>query len=275
MLWGLEVADIADDAFTTIARVGMFRRDRSGKLVRCSSEVIDIVSFEKWFGLPVEDDTIPLKSREEMQHLYGKAEIGKQVQVKSPPRVDTEALSQKKINAAAVRAAARMVVADIKETTRVQRYKESLKPQVKGQKWNLPPLQRWEAPKEVETRRPGIQAGPGISARITVKSWGRWKEDHTKLLTFPSVDPRGPPPPPVWGASTTVPRPRIGSPMHPGKSSSVPSIAGRSSGRSPNKGLARSMSMDTCVLAPGTAPSVGVQGTLVRPFTPLWEVAGI
>ena len=74
----------------------------------------------------------------------------------------------------------RLMAAAAVEAERRELWERSRAPQHNGQKWDLPPLQRWEAPRPAEP--PQLVSG---ALRITKRTQKRWESDHTRLIFTP------------------------------------------------------------------------------------------
>ena len=171
-VWEEEVEEVADKAFYSIIQ------SRTNKQ-------INIVDLEKWLDAPTERPAgrkIYLKppcaiKRQETKILRIQQER-EAMQQQQPKRVDTMARTRAAIASAAAAAAARETAAKDALVERVERWTQSHSTQVNGQRWDRPPLQRWEVPKPLEKPTPHL--GP---TTITKASADLWRGDVTRPLT--------------------------------------------------------------------------------------------
>ena len=202
-LWTSEVEPVAHEAFTQLLKMVPGREGGSNLLKR-----ISVVHIQRWLdappvvrpakpnGEPCGD--VPLKSRKQMRELRRRRaklsgavdaedEAERVAEAHARSKAANEAIAagvaaraQAAIDAATEAKARRLLEAAAAEAERKELWERSRAPQHNGQRWELPPLQRWEMPQPAEP--PKLVSG---ALRITRRTHKLWVSDHTRLIFTP------------------------------------------------------------------------------------------
>ena len=146
-LWQNELRAFVDEAFVAVSQIGG-TDSMSSISVRRVRKTIDIVQLEQWLNAPEANNRIRRKNRRMLtRQKTRRLEMEKPI-TKEKPRVDLRARVKEGIHAASQRAVYRQMVSCEEEADHVLRWEESHGWQ--PQRWESPPLQRWETPKSCE-----------------------------------------------------------------------------------------------------------------------------
>ena len=141
VLWHEEVARTVDEAFAAIQ--GKFDRDQS---------YIDIIELERWLDRPSDRPKESLIKLKTVKELRKQASIRQMANNPVPDkRVNVQVQADMAINKAAAAFALKSSVAQHDELRVMRRWRNTHRPQAGGQRFELPPLQRWELPRVVES----------------------------------------------------------------------------------------------------------------------------
>lgn len=143
-LWDNEVLAVADEAFDQVAGMGR-RGSVSSPHTRKS---VDLIRLERWLAVK-SDACVQRKSRKLIRRQTTRRLLASK-DIRPVARVDTRAQMRAAINAAKERATVRMQTTDFSRKDQMERWCESRATQVNGQRWELPPLQRWEMPRALD-----------------------------------------------------------------------------------------------------------------------------
>jgi len=142
----------------------------------------------------VSSDEIPLKTRVQLRKQRERRsalaaarlkemEVSDQAAANERARAANKAIishAKKSLETAAEQSTKQKAAAEAREQEQAALWVRSRAAQAGGQRFSLPPLQRWEAPRSFEPP-PLISAG----MRITIPSMKHWVEDHTRQISVP------------------------------------------------------------------------------------------
>lgn len=158
-LWKREVAKVADHAFV------MIQQDGSD----INSTQMDIVEFERWLDIPTRrrpDQRFILKPRRKVDVVpEGEASPNKWQPIPPRPGCDIPSRAAEALTRARTNARRRDALSRAREAEKLRQWEQSHMTQINGQKWSLPPLQRWEMPPRVAERYPTASPNVPLSVR--------------------------------------------------------------------------------------------------------------
>jgi len=222
-LWKNDIAGISDRSFTVVAslkgpELKAAPTARDGKLV-------DIVRFAKWLNTAgARTEIVSLSHRIQAKSKdFLKRQLGRRRKTDAPVesrKVDATAKAQEGIDAAAQRASERELRARKELSRQVKLWKKSHETHHNGQQWHMPPLQRWETPRELEpsTAAPAsrVTSIPSrLSTRTDTVAWkmtfdGSFRSRSPRSLSLPTT-----PRPPRSQAQTVTGLTKVSSPHSP------------------------------------------------------------
>lgn len=153
-LWKEDVHGVVEEAFKAI----------QGKHDRQATH-IDIVELEKWLDHPTERPAakqVVLKSAKESSRCGHTSEEEYVID----RRVDIVQQTNERISKAAKAFEVRQELERRRQERSERRWQRSLRLQRGGQRFDAPPLQRWEMPKRLERNLPPLQAGAVAISRL-------------------------------------------------------------------------------------------------------------
>jgi hypothetical protein len=166
-LWEHEVYLVAEEAFFEVCQMSA-RKEVNPKY-------LDVIQLERWLDKPPEHpiDTIvcPKPMRLVRQQTQRRLVRHNPEAELAAPRVNTQKLAKQGILAAAVKAAERQAAVDALDAEVLAQWDLSMASSIgamgtRGQRWERPPMQRWEFPKHVE-RPPMTFRSPRLATEQT------------------------------------------------------------------------------------------------------------
>jgi len=229
-LWDREVRSVADAAFTQVEKHG--ERDSRHRSSLTKRGVVDLHRLQRWLIAPGHTDMeVKRKSWDKIRRIMKfRLRLSKEHKA---PRVSRAQIARAGIATAKERTAAREVAAKEAIEEHVRQWRASRETQVNGQRWELPPLQRWEpprlgTPKAFEAlslrvaQESSLPAAPparirNIASRDSAACMPSMMETHADGA-WPPLSPMSSPP--AWREAT----PRVLSPPLSPRSSGAPHV---------------------------------------------------
>lgn len=194
-LWKRELQKVASCAFVEIQRAcgyspneaeslfggGAPRARRRADDSDPGAKEMDIIELERWLDLKTRRKPgalLPLKQRALLARNNMQKEVQKKAKPVTRPGCDIPSRAKEALAAAAAAASVREKARAKREAALLERWGHSRQPQIGGQRWSLPPLQRWEVPSSLPVPAPGDEPSP--RARPQALPW----------LPSPAVSPR-------------------------------------------------------------------------------------
>lgn len=148
-LWQEEVFPVVEQSFIDIQKGGDIR-----------ATDISIMELERWLAAKPKMKKIKLKTRKKQD-----SDAGDRRELSLVARADQA------IEAGKRKAASRKAAEEAVEEEKITRWKLTQKMQPNGQRWDLPPLQRWEIPKRIEKAdfRVGVTPSSPMNAKTLTR----------------------------------------------------------------------------------------------------------
>ena len=175
-LWETDVKDVASQAFNDIL-----------KQSKSTAGTVATIELERWLHQPVvgkvmEKSRCPMRRMSTMTESKAKANLKEMVNRRFRKQISARAI----IDATAT-AVAREQMSRLEELRSIRRWKESRDTQVGGQRFDLPPLQRWETPKALEL--PALKIGNNGFGRPSTDLSPRFSPRDPSTLSVSSSRP--------------------------------------------------------------------------------------